>query len=371
MAMISKMRRLTNPGRRRRNGLVSSIKKKLSPLQKMFFGTKRQRAAVRNSGSKSKLFKRSLSRQHKAGKRPATEDAQNRYKRQTSTARYRKRNVGSIITVWPKGTRSNPGRRKKYVRNEAKNRLVIIKPGAKMAKGSGRVISGYGSTVMNRGRKRMATRRRRRVVNPRRRRIVNRRRRRNSGTRQGRSWSTYTRRTKKRNPGITRRRRTSRRRITNRRHYRRNPGMLTGTMGRVVGVVGGVAVTKLLCGFLPATFTTGFLNYFAIAAVAFAQGKLVSKFAKNEALGNDMMVGGLAYLTAKLLNDFFPSIGSYTGMSGMGLIGGSSFYVPQVNRGGSMGQFMIPPAISSYVAGAMPVPANKGVGSMRRTGRLM
>ena len=365
MAMISKMRRLTNPGRRRRNGLISQVKKKLSPLQKMFFGTKRQRAAVRNSGSTSRARKGFFKKKSHAS---AVKLA---YKTSMSQRRRSKRNVGSIITVWPKGTRSNPGRRKKYKRNEAKNRLVIINPGAKMAKGSGRVISGYGSTVMNRGRKRMATRRRRRVVNPRRRRIVNRRRRRNSGTRQGRSWSTYTRRTKKRNPGITRRRRTSRRRITNRRHYRRNPGMLTGTMGRVVGVVGGVAVTKLLCGFLPATFTTGFLNYFAIAAVAFAQGKLVSKFAKNEALGNDMMVGGLAYLTAKLLNDFFPSIGSYTGMSGMGLIGGSSFYVPQVNRGGSMGQFMIPPAISSYVAGAMPVPANKGVGSMRRTGRLM
>src|ERR1035437_6578847 len=116
MATISKVRRLTNPGRRRRNGIGGTIKRKLSPLQKMFFGSKRQRAAVaRNSGSKSKLFKRSLSRQHKAGKRPATEDAQNRYKRQTSTARYRKRNVGSIITVWPKG-HSNPGR--KYTKRQ-------------------------------------------------------------------------------------------------------------------------------------------------------------------------------------------------------------------------------------------------------------
>src|ERR1035437_5005097 len=361
MATISKVRRLTNPG------MFSKIKRKLSPLQKMFFGSKRQRAAVRNSGSKSKLFKRSRSRQHKAGKRVATEDVQNRYKRQTSTARYRKRNVGSIITVWPKG-HSNPGRKykRRVVRRNggAKNRLVIVN-GGKMAKGSGRVISGYGSTVMNRGKRKVATKRRRtrRTV------IHNRRRRRNSGTRQGRSWSTYTKRTKRRNPGrrVVHHRR---RRVANRYHRRRNPGMLTGTAGRVLGVVGGVAVTKVLTGFLAAMFATGFMAYIGIGAIAVIQGKLVAKFAKSEALGNDMMVGGLAYLAAKVLNDFFPSIGAYTGMAGMGMIGGNSFYVPQVNRAGSMGNFLIPPAISSYVAGAMPV-AHAGVGTMRRTGRLM
>jgi hypothetical protein len=147
--------------------------------------------------------------------------------------------------------------------------------------------------------------------------------------------------------------------------------MLTGTAGRVLGVVGGVAVTKLLCGFLPASLATGILGYLATGAVAVLQGKLVAKFAKSEALGNDMMVGGLAYLAAKIMNDFFPSIGAYTGISGMGLIGGSSFYNPQVNLNGSMGRFVVPSAVTQYVAGAMPVATSRGVGSMRRTGRLM
>jgi len=154
-----------------------------------------------------------------------------------------------------------------------------------------------------------------------------------------------------------------------RRHHRRNPGILTGTAGRVLGVAGGVAVTKFLCGFLPAQLGSGVLGYLSTAAVAVLQGKVVSKVSKNPALGNDMMIGGLAYLAAKVLNDFFPAFGAYTGISGMGIIGSSSFYNPQVNINGNMGRFVVPAAVSGYVNASMPVA--KGVGSLRRTGRLM
>ena len=209
----------------------------------------------------------------------------------------------------------------------------------------------------------MARRRKRAVKNAgHRRRTRSYRRRRNAGTRVGRSWSTYKSK-RRRNPG---RRRSV---VRHRRHYRRNPGVLTGTLGRVVGVIGGVAVTKLLMGFVPATFTSGVLGYLATGVVAVAQGKLIGKVSKNSTLGNDFLVGGLAYLAAKILNDFFPSIGSYTGISGMGMIGGSSFYVPQVNQPGSMGSFIVPGA----VMGAMPTvaPASGNLGRLRRTGRLM
>lgn len=319
MATISRMRRLVNPGKKR----------KLSPLQKLFFGSKRQRAAVKaNKGKRKRVV--------------ATK----------TVTRKRKRNVGSIITVWPKG-KSNPGKRKRYVRRKKINRgkkVIIVNKGEKMAT-----------------KKRRVSRRRRTVA-------VTHRRRRNSGTRAGRSWSTYTKRSaKRRNPGVKRysRRRRTVRRNPGRRHVRRNPGMLTGTAGRVMGVIGGVAVTKLLCGFLPTSLSSGPLGYAATAAVAVLQGKLAGKFSKSSALGNDMLVGGLAYLTAKVLNDFFPTIGTYTGISGMGLIGPSSFYNPQVNRMGNMGSFQIPNAVRGYVAGAIPVQTAKGVGSMRRTGRLM
>jgi hypothetical protein len=121
-------------------------------------------------------------------------------------------------------------------------------------------------------------------------------------------------------------------------------------------------------GFVPATFTTGVMSYLATGVVAVAQGKLIGKVSKNSQLGDDFMVGGLAYLVAKMLNDFFPTVGAYTGISGMGLIGGSNFYVPQVNQAGSMGNFQLPGSISRTMAVAS---ANAGVGRLRRTGRLM
>jgi hypothetical protein len=139
-------------------------------------------------------------------------------------------------------------------------------------------------------------------------------------------------------------------------------------MTSVLGVVGGVALTKLLMGFVPSQFSTGIIGYLVTGAVAVLQGKAVGKVAKSPSLGHNMMVGGLAYLTAKVLNDFLPSIGGYTGISGMGLIGPSSFYTPQVNQNGSMGSFVTPAA----VMGAIPMaPPSAGVGRLRRTGRLM
>ena len=315
MATIGKVRRLVNPGKRKR---------KMSALQKMFFGSKRQRASVANRG-----------------KRRRKNIAKKRYTKR------RRRNVGSIVTVWPKGHRANPGRRKRRRKNRSR-RVVIVNKGVKMA---------------------YRRRRRAKAINPRRRRRAR--------------VTAYRRRRTRRvgNPG--RRRRYARRHVVHhrrrsrrgnpgrRRHYRRNPGMLTGTMGRVLGVVGGVAVTKLLCGFLPASLNTGILGYLSTGVVAVAQGKLVGKFSKSTQLGNDMLVGGLAYLAAKVLNDFFPSIGAYTGISGMGLIGGSSFYNPQVNRNGSMGSFLLPSAVSGAIGAAIPMQTAKGMGVMRRTGRLM
>jgi hypothetical protein len=319
LATIGKVRRLVNPGRRKRKN-----PRKMSALQKMFFGSKRQRAAIKN-----------------------------RSRRKNVSRKLRRRNVSSIITVHPK---RNPGRRKRYkARKRNRSKKVII---------------------VNKG-ERMATRHRRRVNRSKRRRNVVYRRRIKRGVYQYSSnpGRRRRRRVARRNPGVRHYRR-HRRNVSHRRHHRRNPGMLTGTAGRVLGVVGGVAVTKLLSGFLPAPLNSGVLSYIGIGAIAVLQGKLVGKFAKNGALGNDMMVGGLAYLAAKVLNDFFPSIGSYTGISGMrgmGLIGGSNFYVPQVNVNGSMGTFLVPGAVGGAIGASMAnmSAAKAGMGVMRRTGRLM
>src|ERR1035437_2794439 len=102
MATISKVRRLTNPG------MFSKVKRKLSPLQKMFFGSKRQRAAVKRNGSAQRRAKRE---QHKYADKygnggPSASSMRvysSRFSRSlahgTTTATRRKKNVGSIITV--------------------------------------------------------------------------------------------------------------------------------------------------------------------------------------------------------------------------------------------------------------------------------
>jgi hypothetical protein len=319
---VTKVRRLVNPGRRR----------KMTAKQIRYFGTKRQRAALRMRHNPRR--KRSLASFF--GTKRVTKKSPARYKE--AVGGKRRKNVGSILTVFPAGL--NPGRkRKRYTRKRRANR------------GSKRVV------IINKGVTMARTRKRRRTVHHN---VVHRRKRRNYGTRVGRSWGSYARRGKRRNPG---RRRHYVRHIARR---RRNPGFASGTMGRVFGVIGGAAVTKLLSGFLPASFSTGILGYLGVAAIAFAQGKAVSKFARNPALGNDMMVGGFTYLAIKVLNDFVPSIGSMVGFSGMGLLAPSSFYVPQVNVNGSMGQFVLPAGIP------VGAPASSaGVGRLRRQGRLM
>jgi len=363
MATVTKLRKLVNPGRRRRN----ATKRRLSPLQKLYFGSKRQRAAVtRNAGKRS--LRKTLKARVKAMKAEGgwtkagmqynkvyTREHANflgkkrsrkghlRYK--PNKAR-RKRNVSSIVTVWPLG-HANPGRKRRS-RKRNTRKVVVINKGAKMA------------------RKR---RNRSKIRN-----VRHYRRRRNYGTRTGRSWSTYSlsgRFGKKRkgNPGRRRRRNPSMRRY----HRRRNPGMLTGVMGRIAGGIGGIAVTKLLMGFVPTSFTGGVLGPIVSAVVAVAQGKLIGKVSKNSQLGDDFMVGGLMYAVATALNQFFPTAGTYTGISGMGLIGGSSFYTPQVSVPGNMGQFVLPQMVSgmAIAPGPQPNTVAGGVGSVRRRGRLL
>jgi hypothetical protein len=140
-------------------------------------------------------------------------------------------------------------------------------------------------------------------------------------------------------------------------------------MSSILGVMGGVALTKTLCTFVPAQFATGIMGYIATGIIAVGQGKLVGKLTKSPTLGHNFTVGGLAYLASKMLNDFLPSLGGY---GGIGLIGGNNFYVPQVNQNGSMGSFLLPGAVSGAIGAAMvPATTTTGVRGLRRTGRLM
>ena len=334
MYEVEKHRKLVNPGRHRG-------KRRWSIAEKLAFVRRMKRARNRKGNISRQSIRKSTKRYYsKYGREVVGSLAAKKYHKSAVQDRKRRKNVSSILTVYPN---RNPTRRK---RNRSK-KIIIVNKGAKMA-------------VRRKRRTRRATKRvyrRRRVRN-----VVYRRR-------IKRGMYAYSS-----NPGRRRRRyrRHNRAVVHHRRRYGRNPGFGVGggVVTKVAGVVGGLAVTKLLCGFLPAQLNSGILGYFSTAVVAVAQGKLVGKISKSTALGNDFMIGGLAYLAAKILNDFFPSIGGYTGISGMGLIGGSSFYVPQVNQNGNMGAFVLPAAVSGAIPANVPT-AGAGVGRLRRTGRLM
>lgn len=344
MVEVTKQRTLVNPGRRRRRRMSMADKAAFVRRMKRARNAKRRKNAGPYSLRKTKkrrkrqvAYQASLySRRRNTKRRRKNSFFGGIRKRLKKYTKRRKRNVSHIMTIYPG---MNPGRRRRKTnRRRRKNTRKVV--------------------IVNMARRRRRHNARRRNYRRRRRNVVYRRR-----IKRGLyQYSSNPRR---------------RRRRHNRVHYRRrrNPfGMSAGggLFTKVIGVIGGMAVTKFASGLIPASFATGPMSYIATAVVAVAQGKIIGKVSRNPTLGNDMVVGGLALVAAKILNDYFPSIGAMTGISGLGLIGGSSFYVPQVNLSGNMGAFVVPQA----VMGAIPAPtANVGatgtLGRLRRTGRLM
>ncbi len=330
MATITKRRVLVNPGRKRR--------KKLSPLQKLFFGSKRQRAAMkarkRNPSRRrtKKAIKKSLLRHFLPSN--ASKSTRRSTKRQLRKSPYHKvrvkkrvGNIGEILTIMPAA--GNPSRK--------------------------RTRKGVSTMARKRRRNRGVRVHRRRRRNPSVKTVVRyvRRRRRHSGGRRRRH-----------NPGVV----VRRRRHVKRYSRRRNPGIFSGSFGKVFGIVGGATVTKLIADRLPSGLTSGIVGYLTTGVVAFLQGKVVGKVFKNSSLGNDMVIGGFTYLAIKAVSEFVPGLSLPFGLRGMGLLSPSSFYVPQVNAPGSMGSFVRPSAVPApYVP---PANAMHGLGRTRRVGRV-
>lgn len=312
MATVRRKRKLVNPSKRRR----------MSLKQKLHFGTARVRAAA----------KKALSRVRKHTSRTRV----SRKRRNTGKA------ASAIARARSHGARARAKGlvRKGVVSNIGEIFTLGLNPG------------GY-KTMARRRRKVKASSHRRRT------RRVSRRR---------NPQRMYAAPTRRRN-----RRRVSRRRNRARVTRRRNPGMIRSTVTNVLGVVGGAAATKLISDRLPFNLNTGIPGYISTAVVSMLLGWAVGKFGKQPKLGEMMTLGGFTYLGLKVMGDFFPSLASLSpfGLRGMGVIGPSSFYTPQVNRAGSMGSFLVP----SAVTGAIPAPAAngamKGIGLARRTGRLM
>lgn len=350
MAQVLKRVRLFNPAKKKR---------KLSPLQKLFFGSKRQRAAVANSGKARKV---------KAGRRTPK-----RRKR-------RLRNVGEILTISLPGLNPGTRKRRKTKATMPKRRRRTYKRVANSSRRrtrrnygtkTGRAWSQYGnSRRLYRGhiasasevREAKGTRKRRKNPGTKRRRNYTMARRRRYTRRRRTVMSNPMRRRRRYNP--SRRRRV----VHHRRHRRSNPGFMSGggTVMKIAGVIGGAALTKIISDRIP---VSGFMSYVTTGIVATLQGKLVGKITKNAALGNNMMTGGFLYLALKVLGDYVPSLRLPFGLNGMGMLGPSSFYTPQVPMNGSMGSFQLPPIVARAIA-SVPVQTGMHGLAQRRTGRM-
>lgn len=335
-----KRRRLVNAGRRRRH---NAKRRHLTPKQIRFFGSKRQRAALKNRSRRKrhnagphsirkskKHIKRTMHPSH-ASRIAVSLYGREGYKKRRRTfksnrSRRRKHNVRSIVTVYPMhmntGRRKNVAARTRHRRHNARRHRrhnVVYRgrlSGYRGVRSPGRYV--YSS---NAGRRR-------------RRHNVHHRRRHNQG------------------------------------RIRRTGAALGGTATKVLSIIGGATVTKLISDLLPATFQTGVLGYLGVGVVAVAQGQILGRMMRSPAMTENLVAGGLVYLTIKILNDFVPTIAGTLGLRGMGLIAPTQgFAVPLVNQGGSMGMFVRPGFVPApYVPAATG--ALGSLQSIRRGGRV-
>jgi hypothetical protein len=216
-------------------------------------------------------------------------------------------------------------------------------------KGGGRVISGYGSTVMNPRKKKRNPGNHKIVINAaRKRRKKSTAKRRKNPTPMILSWaagnpakrSTSVARSRKKKRYATAKRSNAGRRPAKKviRHRRRsNPGTLgkpmdwlQGGAGVIAGVVGTRAIPQMLLG----ASNTSYTGYAANAVTAVALGWLTNMLFKgNSVLVTSVIAGGFAGLLSRIIADKTPFGAqlSLTGLGdhGFGLYQKSNFLVPQ------------------------------------------
>ena len=359
MAEVLKKRRLVNPGRRRR---------RMTPKQIKYFGTPRQKAALKNHRRRNASIRTTKKRLKKSGE----------YTGYIGRTYRRAGRIGRATRRMKAGTLKRPTEFRRAFQRKARNQGGILSRAESAAKRAIRSVEDAAEDAIGavtrqvnrrknvgeiltvipanpgRRRKTMARRTRRRVA------VANRHHRR------------------RRNPRVVVRYRNRRHRLHNRRGRRNQGALLQGNMGAVVGVLGGAAVTKIITGFLPAQFQTGWGGTIATGLVAVLTGQVAGQVLKNKSLGNWVTVGGLVIVGLQLAGMFgFPNPFGTAGTSGMGLITSSNFYVPQVNLPGSMASFVTPAGIPQPVV--IPATAMRGIGAtgvsamnygLRRVGRL-
>lgn len=350
MAVLVRTRRVINPGKRRRK--TNAGKKRMTLKQKLHFGTARQRAAARLS-----------LRGRRAN--PSVRKTKKAYKKRTGYS-------GTVARMLGQGQKRRKGlRRRKNVGEIVSISLAGLNPGRKRRKNTG-----------------MAKHRRRRVAAHR---VTRRRRRRvvaNPAPRRRRSYRRSrsvirTRRRRRSNPGkvyaMRRINRGRRRRVS---HRRGNPGfggVTTGLVSKALAVIGGAIGSKYVTQLALGGNNTGYIGYAGNLVASIALGWATTKVTKSKDLGQMVLVGGIAGLSLRILQDM-TSIGQYVNLSlsgagkggdlGLGIIQDSSFPVPQTFAPGSMTNAIVPRATRSYVSAqtAQMAVASTGKSGM---GRMM
>lgn len=376
MAQVMKKRSLVNSGRSRRRKRSNGTKR-MSAKQIKYFGTARQRAALRASGSRRRTRKRnygtragrSWSRYGGGGRRKSSAPSHHPGRRignagvysNRKTKKYRKkygtlisrkrpvkrrrRNVGQIFSIGLAGLAGgNPGTKRKRRYHKKRSQTTMAR-----RRRSRRANAGH-----------RTYRRRRRT-----RAVANHRR-------------TYRRR--RRNSGVSyRRRRSYNRGYSHSRRRRRNPGVggaissSTGLLKNALGVIGGAVATRYATQLALGGKNTGAIGYLGNAIAALVLGWAAKKFLKSPQLGTMVTLGGFTGLALRMLSDLTP-IGQYvnlslsgagkTGDTGIGLITDTTYFVPTVFNNGSMTDAQIPNQVRQLVAAGSVKSA--GMGAYRR-----
>lgn len=284
-----------NSGRKRRRKNAGG-RKRMTAKQIKFFGTARQRAALKNSRKRKSTRKRSNYGNSRKVRMPrSVAKARNR-----GTRKRRRQNVSDIITLSPFTGNPYEGEVRGMARTRNKKRRTT-----------------RARTTRRR------TRRTRRASNPTTRIVYrNRGRRRNAGR-------------------------------------RRNPAFMQGTIGKVGGILVGAVLTQLGSGMLPMQLASGIAGYVSTGALAMLLGTLARTAFKDKSFGDNVTTGGFTFLALKVVGDFAPGLaaGLPFGLRGMGQIASSGYALPLINRENSMVNFYrpgyLPPPITVAASNGM------------------
>ena len=297
MATVTRVRRLVaNPRRPRKK----NVRRRLTPRQIKFFGTARQKAALR------------IRNRAKYAHRKATPKARTR------------RNIAGYV---------DQAGRFRPIRSSILPDLSLAKTRYDPAK--------VGEKKRKRTAKKSKTRKRKTnpalivtlgAVNPTRRKVVAQTKKRATKNRRVKRNATRVVVTA---PRRQNKRRSTRRRNVRRTHRRRNPQLsfgtgvpMSGTLTAIGGGLVGVAAAKFIPTVLPAQMvSSNLMRTISTGAAAFISGWLAGKV--NKGFGDAVLFGGLMQTGSTALNAFLPSVAGALGLSGLGAFADAAFTSPE------------------------------------------